>query len=64
MGTVVKHLTPLELIRAIDELTDEEKENLALLADEKIAEEILKRRKDVLKEMKNGTLINEENLFE
>ncbi|MEE8329196.1 MAG: hypothetical protein V3R54_04620 [Thermodesulfovibrionia bacterium] len=64
MGTVVKHLTPLELIRAIDELTDEEKENLALLADEKIAEEILKRRKDVLKEMKNGTLINEEDLFE
>lgn len=64
MGTVVKHLTPLELIRAIDELTDEEKENLALLADEKIAEEVLKRRKDVLKEMKNGTLINEEDLFE
>ncbi len=53
METIVKHLTPLELIRAIDELTDGEKENLALLADEKIAEEILERKKSVLKEMKN-----------
>ncbi len=64
MGTVSKHLTPLELIRAIEQLSDDEKETLAILADEKLSRELLKRRKEALGAMKNGELLSEDELFE
>ena len=63
MATATKHLTPLKLIRAIELLTDDERETLALLADKKLTEEILDRRKSALAEMKKGTLLSEEELF-
>ncbi|MBI4824696.1 MAG: hypothetical protein HY805_10805 [Nitrospirae bacterium] len=63
MGTAVKHLTPLELIRAIELLTDAEKETLAILADKELSEEILRRRRDALDEMKSGQLLGVDELF-
>ncbi len=56
-------MTPLEIFNAIESLTDAEKETLSMLADEKLSEELMKRRRDALIEMKKGELINEEELF-
>lgn len=64
MATAEKHMTPLKLIRAIERLSDDEKETLAILADKKLAEELFKRRKDALIQMKKGELITEKGLFE
>ncbi len=64
MGTASKHLTPLELIRAIEQLSGAEKETLAILADEKLSRELLKRRNEALGAMKNGELLSEDELFE
>jgi hypothetical protein len=58
-----KIMTPLEIFNAIESLTDAEKETLALLADEKFSEELMKRRRDALTEMKKGELISQEELF-
>jgi len=55
--------TPLEILEAIRNLTEDEKETLAILADEELSGELLKRRKDVIKEMQKGELIGEEDLF-
>ncbi len=64
MGTVSKHLTPLDLIRAIEQLSFAEKETLALLADEKLSKELLARRKEGLDAMKAGELLSEDELFD
>ena len=64
MGTASKHLTPLELIWAIEQLSGAEKETLAILADEKLSKELLKRRNEALGAMKNGELLSEDELFE
>jgi len=54
---------PLEILEAIRNLTEKEKEALAILADKKLSDELLKRRKDVIPEMQKGELIREEDLF-
>ncbi len=64
MGTASKHLTPLELILAIDQLSSAEKETLTLLADEKLSKELLARRKEGLDAMKTGQLLSEDELFD
>ena len=46
-----KSMTPLEILRAIESLTEEERETLAILADKKLTEELLKRRKEAALEM-------------
>ena len=58
MNTVRKTMTALEIFNAIENLTDSEKETLAILADEKLSEELMKRRRDVLIEMRKGELIS------
>ncbi len=56
-------LTPFEIFNAIESLTGGEKETLVLLMDEKLSEELMKRRRDVLTEMRKGELIGEKELF-
>jgi hypothetical protein len=63
MATMTRHLTPIDLIRAIDRLSDAEKETLAILADKKLSAKILKRRKEALDEMRKGELLSEKELF-
>ncbi|MEW6108882.1 MAG: hypothetical protein AB1632_06925 [Nitrospirota bacterium] len=63
MATLTRHLTPIDLIRAIDRLSEAEKETLAILADKKLSAKILKRRKDALDEMRKGELISEKDIF-
>ncbi len=62
MKTPRKSMTPLEILKAIEKLTEEEKETLALLADKKLSGELLKRREDVLTEMRKGELLSENDL--
>ena len=63
MSTTAKSMTPLEILEAIDSLSDEEKETLAIMADKKLAEELLRRRKEALVEMTKGELLDAEDLF-
>ncbi len=63
MATLTRHLTPIDLIRAIDRLSEAEKETLTILADKKLSAKILKRRKDALDEMRKGELLSEKELF-
>jgi len=58
-----KTMTPFEILKAIQNLTEEEKETLAILADKGLSEKLLKRRKDVIMEMQKGELIGEKDLF-
>ncbi len=55
--------TPLEILEAIRNLTEEEKETLSILADKALSDELLKRRKDIIEEMKQGELMGEEEIF-
>jgi len=63
MKTSRKSMTPLEILKAIERLTEGEKETLAILADRKLSEELLKRREDVLIEMRKGELLSENDLL-
>jgi len=63
MKAATKSMTPLEIINAIEILSVDEKETLAILADKKLSEELLERRKDVVIEMKKGELIGEEDIL-
>jgi len=63
MKAATKSITPLEIINAIEILSVDEKETLAILADKKLSEELLERRKDVVIEMKKGELISEEDIL-
>ncbi len=63
MKTSRESMTPLEILKAIESLTEGEKETLAILADKKLSEELLKRRKDVLIEMEKGELLSENDLL-
>lgn len=63
MKTLNKTMTPLQILKAIENLTEAEKETLAILADRKLAEELLGRRKDALIEMEKGELVSERDLF-
>ncbi len=63
MATLTRHLTPIDLIRAIDRLSEAKKETLAILADKKLSAKILKRRKDALDEMRKGEMLSEKELF-
>ena len=56
-------MTPFQILKAIENLTDAEKENLAILADENLSQELMKRRNQAVFELKNGELISEDELF-
>ncbi|MCF8120619.1 MAG: hypothetical protein K9L83_10460 [Deltaproteobacteria bacterium] len=55
--------TPLEILEAIRNLTEEEKATLSILADKALSDELLKRRQEVVEEMQQGELIGEKDLF-
>ena len=63
MKAAIKSMTPLEIINAIEILPEDGKETLSILADKKLSEELLERRKDVVIEMKKGELISEEDIL-
>ncbi len=56
-------ITPFQILKAIENLTDAEKETLAILADEELSEELMKRRNQAISEMKQGELISGDELF-
>ena len=56
-------ITPFQILKAIENLTDAEQETLAIMADEKLSEELMKRRKQTVLEMRKGELISEDELF-
>ena len=56
-------LTPFQIIKAVEKLTGTEKETLAIMADEKLSEELMKRRRQVITEMRKEELISENELF-
>jgi hypothetical protein len=62
MSLTAKNLSALKIIRAVECLSEDEKETLAILADRKLSEELLKRRKDAYLELKKGELLNPNDL--
>jgi len=63
MTALKKSMTPLEILRAIESLTEEERETLSILADKKLTEELLKRRKEAALEMGKGELLSKGDLL-
>lgn len=57
MSLSSKNFSALKIIRAVESLTEDEKETLAILADKKLSEELLKRRKEAYLELKKGELL-------
>ena len=58
-----KAMTPLEILRAIESLSEEQRETLAILADKKLTEELLKRREEAALEMGKGELLSKGDLL-
>jgi hypothetical protein len=56
MSLSAKNLSALKIIRAVERLSEDEKETLAILADKKLSKELLKRRKEAYWELKKGGL--------
>jgi len=56
-------MTPLAILNAIENLSESEKETLAILADEELSEDLMKRRREAFSEMKKGKLLSEKELF-
>jgi hypothetical protein len=54
MSLSAKSLSALKIIKAVESLSEDEKETLAILADRKLSEELLKRRKEAYRELKKG----------
>ncbi len=59
-----RKLTPAQIIAGIERLSEADKETLAILADNKLSQEILKRRRMALDELEKGKLLTERQLFE
>jgi hypothetical protein len=58
-----KLLLTLRATLHVDEQIDFDQETLAILADKKLAKELLKRRKAALVEMEKGELMETKDLF-
>ncbi len=63
MKAATKSMIPLEILNAIEFLSEEERETLTILADKKLSEELLERRKDVVVAMKKDELISEKDVL-
>ena len=63
MSLSAKNLSALKIIRAVESLSEAEKETLAILADKKLSEELLKRRREAYLELKEGELLSPKDLF-
>lgn len=62
MSLSAKNISALKIIKAVESLSEDEKETLAILADKKLSEEILKRRKEAYRELNKGELLSPEEL--
>ena len=60
--TKTRKLTPVQIIAGIERLSEADKETLAILADKKLSQEILKRRRMALDELEGGKLLTERQL--
>ena len=60
--TKTRKLTPAQIIAGIERLSETDKETLAILADKKLSQEILKRRRMTLDELEGGKLLTERQL--
>jgi len=63
-ATKSRKLTPAQIIAEIERLSEADKETLAILADKKLSQEILRRRRVALDEFEKGILLTERQLFE
>jgi hypothetical protein len=52
MRLSAKKISALKIIKAVESLSEDEKETLAILADRKLSGELLKRRKGAYRELK------------
>jgi hypothetical protein len=64
MSLSAKNLSALKIIKAVESLSEDEKETLAILADKELSEGLLKRRKRAYRELKKGELLSPKDLFE
>ncbi|MSS72126.1 MAG: hypothetical protein EXS64_11635 [Candidatus Latescibacteria bacterium] len=62
--TKTKKMTPAQIIASIERLSEADRETLAILADKRLSQEILRRRRMALDEFEKGTLLTERQLFE
>ncbi len=58
-----RKLTPAQIIAGIESLSSADKETLAIMADKKLSQEIMGRRKEAIDEFEKGTLLAEHQLF-
>ncbi|MEW6187287.1 MAG: hypothetical protein AB1585_16255 [Thermodesulfobacteriota bacterium] len=58
MSLIAKNLSALKIIRAVESFSEDEKETLAILADKKLSEELLKRRKEAYRELNKRKLLS------
>ncbi len=63
MGAEVEHRTPMEIYRGIKNLSEGELEILLLLLDSELTKEILIRREESNRDLKEKGLLSEEELF-
>ena len=56
-------MTPAQIIAGIESLSSADKETLAIMADKKLSQEIMGRRKEAIDEFEKGTLLAEHQLF-
>lgn len=57
-------LTLEQLVRAINQLDDDELENLLILLDRDLVQELTERREQARTELETGTLLTAEDIFE
>lgn len=63
MGAEVEHRTPMEIYREIKNFSEGELETLLLLLDSELTKEILIRREESNRDLKEKGLLSEEELF-
>lgn len=58
-----RKLTPAQIIAGIERLSAADRETLAIMADEKLSQEIVRRRKIAMDELEKGTLLTEHQVW-
>ncbi len=62
MTVARKIMTPLEILYAIESLSESDRKTLAILADETLSKEQMKRRQEAASEMRKGELLSVDDL--
>ena len=63
MGVTTQKMSPVEIIRSIESLTSEELETLLIMADKKLAGELIIRREEAREELEQGKLMSKNEVF-